>query len=147
MKSYLFSIELLISLMVVSCTEDNSTGTSKDELVNTVSNGTWRISYFFDSDTDETTNFSGYSFTFGASDLLTATNVTNTYTGSWNISDSSSDDDSPDDLDFNIIFTNPDNFEELSEDWEVLSSTSVKIELRHVSGGDGSTDYLTFEKN
>jgi hypothetical protein len=133
--------------MVVSCTEDNSTGTSKDELVNTVSNGTWRITYFFDSDTDETTNFSGYSFTFGASDLLTATNVTNTYTGSWNISDSSSDDDSPDDLDFNIIFTNPDNFEELSEDWEVLSSTSVKIELRHVSGGDGSTDYLTFEKN
>jgi len=146
MKSLLFSIALMIPLMFVSCKEDNNSGSAKNELINTVSQDTWRITYFFDSETDETSNFSGYSFDFGANDVLIATNNTNTYTGTWNISDSNSDDDSSDDLDFNINFTSPANFEELSEDWEVLTHTAVKIELRHVSGGDGSIDYLTFEK-
>ena len=147
MKTLLFSIALMIPLMFVSCTEDNNSGSTKNELINTMSQGTWRITYFFESDTDETANFSGYSFDFGANDVLTATNNTNTSSGTWNISDSSSDDDSSDDLDFNINFTSPANFEELSEDWEVLTHTTVKIELRHVSGGDGSIDYLTLEKN
>ena len=39
------------------------------------------------------------------------------------------------------------HFESISEDWRVLSSTASKIELKHISGGDGSIDLLTFEKN
>jgi len=147
MQNYFVTTAVMISLMMVSCSKDNNSASSKDELVSTVSNGTWRITYFFDSDTDETANFSGYDFTFGSSNLLTASNDANNHTGTWSISDSSSGDDSPGDLDFTIGFTSPANFEELTEDWEVLSKTSVKIELRHVSGGDGTTDYLTFEKN
>jgi hypothetical protein len=58
-----------------------------------------------------------------------------------------SNDDSLDDLDFTISFASPDNFTELSEDWKVLSRTDSKIELKHVSGGNGGTDLLTFEKN
>ena len=38
-------------------------------------------------------------------------------------------------------------FEEISEDWNVISRTATKIELKHVSGGDGSIDYLTLEKD
>jgi hypothetical protein len=52
-----------------------------------------------------------------------------------------------DDLDFNIAFTAPANFLELTYDWDIQSRTDTKIELIDVSGGNGGTDYLTFEKN
>jgi len=38
-------------------------------------------------------------------------------------------------------------FDELNEDWEVISKSDTKINLRHVSGGDGSIDVLEFTKN
>ena len=50
------------------------------------------------------------------------------------------------DIDFNIFFASPADFAELSEDWDIISHTASKIELKHVSGGNGGTDLLTFEK-
>ncbi len=38
------------------------------------------------------------------------------------------------------------DFEELSDDWDIISHSSTKIELIDISGGNGGTDYLTFEK-
>jgi hypothetical protein len=51
------------------------------------------------------------------------------------------------DIDFNIFFASPVDFSELSEDWDIITNTGTKIELIHVSGGNGGTDLLTFEKN
>ena len=51
------------------------------------------------------------------------------------------------DIDFNIFFASPVDFSELSEDWDIITNSSSKIELMHVSGGNGGTDLLTFEKN
>ena len=51
------------------------------------------------------------------------------------------------DIDFNIFFASPVDFSELSEDWDIIMNSSSKIELMHVSGGNGGTDLLTFEKN
>lgn len=48
---------------------------------------------------------------------------------------------------FNVFFANPSNFNELSENWDIVSYSNSKIELIHVSGGNGGTDVLTFEKN
>jgi hypothetical protein len=147
MKKLQVAFMVLFSLIISSCSKDDSASSVKDIVDNTVSNGTWKITYFYDSDTDETGHFTGYNFTFGDNNELTATNGTNTFTGSWNLMNSNSNDDSLDDLDFIISFASPDNFEDLSEDWEILTRTSTKIELQHVSGGDGGTDLVTFEKN
>lgn len=49
-------------------------------------------------------------------------------------------------IDFNIFFASPEDFNELSEEWNIVSYSDTKIELIHVSGGDGVTDLLTFEK-
>lgn len=124
--------------------EDEKT---KDEIESEVSTGSWRITYFSDSGTDETSNFSGYNFTFSTDGTLTAANGSNTYTGTWSITDSNSSDDSPSDLDFNINFNLTNNFEDLNDDWDISSHSSTKIELIDVSGGNGGTDYLTFTKN
>ncbi|WP_010232398.1 hypothetical protein [Gillisia marina] len=111
--------------------------------------GTWRITKFMEDDNDETDHFTGFNFTFAANGALIASDGTDTFEGTWSItdSDSSDDDSNDDDLDFNINFNLTNDFEELNEDWHFISRTANKIELIHISGGDGGTDLLTFEKN
>lgn len=114
----------------------------------TMQQGNWRITYYYDTDHEETSRFSNYTFSFDSNNVLKATNGTNTYTGMWSITDSRSGDDNPhSDIDFNIAFSSPANFAELSDDWDIVSQTSTKIELIDVSGGNGGTDHLVFEKN
>lgn len=48
-------------------------------------------------------------------------------------------------IDFNIFFASPEDFNELSDDWNIVSYSATKIELIDESG-DGETDLLTFEK-
>jgi hypothetical protein len=58
------------------------------------------------------------------------------------------DDDSFDsDIDVNIGFASPAEFADLTDDWDVAERTGTRIKLVDVSGGNGGTDYLTFEKN
>jgi len=128
---------LLSLFAVVSCNkdDDNPSNNTQTNVQTNVQSGTWRITKFIDSGTDETNHFQGYNFTFNSSGVLNANNGTNNYDGTWSITDSNSNDDSQDDLDFNINFN------------LFISQSSTKIELIDVSGGNGGTDYLTFEKN
>ena len=134
---------------LISCTDDDDdvNMNAESEVENNVKDGTWRITKFVDSDKDETDHFTGYSFTFKSSGILTASNGTNTFEGTWSITKSNSNDDSEDDLDFNINFNLMNDFEDLNDDWDILSQSAVKIELIDISGGNGGTDYLTFTKN
>ena len=150
--SSMFSMSRIVGALLVLFTaaacEDNSAQNDKLNEVNDVAkSGTWRITYYYDTDKEETTNFAGYNFTFGSDGKLTVTNGTNTYTGTWSISDSNSNDDTYDDLNFNIAFTTPPAFADLTDDWDIMEVAATRIKLIDVSGGNGGTDYLTFEKN
>jgi hypothetical protein len=112
-----------------------------------ITSGSWRISYFNDSGVNETANFNSYNFTFNGDGTLTASNGSNTYSGTWSVSDSNSNDDSTDDLDFNIYFNLTNDFEDLNDDWDIISHSSLELKLNDVSGGNGGTDELTFVKN
>lgn len=145
---------LLFMLNVAStCSNDDNTppqSTSVDPtpVINTVNTGNWIVTLYNDSGNVETTNFSNYIFTFGPGNVLTAVNGGTTVTGTWSVTSDNSNDDSPsNDLDFNIAFSAPANFADLTDDWNIISYTATKIQLIHVSGGNGGTDYLTFEKN
>lgn len=154
MKKVLFSSVMACIFMLTtasSCSsddDDNSSNNDPAPIVNTVTQGTWRVTSFVEDGDDHTNYFNDFDFTFGSNNVLTAVNGSTTYTGFWSVTNDDSDDDSPSNsLDFNIAFASPDNFTEISEDWDILERTSSKIRLRHVSGGDGSVDTLTFEKN
>ena len=155
MKAKLIFLNLFAVLLIaVSCdSNDDPADTQVDvnaaELQSAAQDGQWRITYYFDSDKEETSDYAGYVFTFGADGTVTATNGTMEVAGTWSVTDSSSsDDDSFDDsdVDFNLFFASPPNFEELTDDWDILEYSANRIRLIDVSGGDGSTDYLTFEK-
>jgi len=141
---------MVLSFGTISCSDNDESSPdlpSMQEIEDTMISGNWRITKFIDSGKDETNHFSGYDFVFNENGVLTSSNGTNTYEGSWSISDSNSSDDSPDDLDFNIQFNLTNDFEDLNDDWDILSVTASKMELVDVSGGNGGTDFLTFEKN
>ncbi len=148
-----FKISILVFILslftMISCNkdDDNPSDNTQTTVQSNVQTGTWRITKFIDSGTDETNDFSGFNFTFDESGVLNANNGTNNYVGTWSITDSNSNDDSQDDLDFNINFNLTNDFEDLNDDWDIVSQSSTKIELIDVSGGNGGTDYLTFEKN
>lgn len=142
-------IFVLNTASMCSSDDDSSSAQNPTEVINTVTSGTWRVTNFNEDGINETSYFTNYNFTFNSSGVLVATNGTDTHTGTWSVTDDDSNDDSPSNsgVDFNIFFSAPANFTELNEDWDILERTATKIRLRHISGGDGSTDLLTFEKN
>ena len=143
-------IYVSVLLTVISCTnknDDTPINTTQTTVKTNVQSGTWRITKFIDSGTDETNHFAGFNFTFNSSGVLNANDGTTNYDGNWTITDSNSNDDSQDDLDFNINFNLTNDFEDLNDNWVFISQTPSTIALINVSGGNGGTDYLTFEKN
>jgi hypothetical protein len=135
-------------ITTISCNkEDSPTDNVQNTIQTNLQNGTWRITKFNDSGVDETSHFTGYNFTFNSSGVLNASNGATSYNGTWSITDRNSNDDTQDDLDFNINFNLTNDFEDLNDDWDFISQSSTKIELIDISGGNGGTDYLTFEKN
>ena len=137
MKKIFALATVFIALGLTSCKKDEpSTST-----ITTVSAGTWRVTYYWDTNRDETANFNGFNFTFGTSNLVSASNSLLTINGTWSIAN----DDSK--IKLILAFTTNANFIEISDDWHVIERTETKIRLQDVSGGNGGTDYLTFEKN
>jgi hypothetical protein len=145
MKSILFYLSVII-LTFSSCSKDDD-AKSTTQINSNVQSGTWRITKYIDSQVDETSKFAGYNFTFQSNGIVYATKGSVNYTGAWSITDSNSNDDSQDDLDFNLYFDLTNDFEDLNDNWDFISQSANKIELLDVSGGSGETDYLTFEKN
>jgi len=165
MKNIISKSMLIIAVVLVaiacskdeSNTPDNTNNSNSAQQVTTLmtQTGSWKITYFWDTDKDETSNFTGYVFNFNADGSLTAVKGSTTVSGSWSVVDDSSnssnddDGDSTDDDDFNIFFSvsTTSDFDDLIDDWDIISVSADKIELTDVSGGNGGTDFLTFEKN
>jgi hypothetical protein len=147
MKTILLSLSLLAVLGACSKWQSN-----QQQINNISTDGTWIVSSYVDDGDDETADFTTFRFTFLESGVLNATDLlssnSNPYAGSWSITDSNSndDDDSLNDLDFNINFSVNNKLDDLSDDWDIISYTDTEIKLIDVSGGNGGTDYLTLTK-
>jgi len=142
MKKMRFIAIVVMAIWIAGCSKKEDNSISDIGGVNdAITQGSWRVSYFWDSGKDETNHFADYQFTFNASGELIAASGSSTVSGTW----SSLDDDSI--LKLVISFASPDDFTDLNDDWHIIEATAKKIRLEDVSGGGGGTDYLTFEKN
>lgn len=157
----IFCLAIILPLLCVNCSnDDDSNDTNDDSMMQEAQNlmaiamdGTWIISNFIDSGENETNDFQGYQFTFASNGVLTASNGTNTLTGTWSVtsnnSDSNDDDgsSSDDNIEFNIFFpvSEDNDFEDLNDDWDVSSTSTTQINLLDIEP-DGEDDVLQFTK-
>jgi hypothetical protein len=156
-KLHLLLVLIFTAFLLTACEEDdddddtprtsNQSAVIKAEVTANLQNGNWRVFKMIDSGQNETQDFNGYIFTFQSNGVVSAVKNNTTYNGNWNITDSDSNDDSQDDLDFNLNFSQPPSFSDLNDDWDFISQSASKIELIDISGGNGGVDSLTFVKN
>ncbi len=103
-----------------------------------LTSGSWFVTYFFD-DVDETSDFADYEFTFATDNTAQAISSSNTVDGTWSLTNSNTPD-------LNLFFGTNNPFDELDEDWDIIEATQDIIKLKHISGSDGSVDFLTYER-
>jgi hypothetical protein len=151
MRTFVMSMLMLCFFALTSCQKKKEdprpTDVTRQEVLNSMTSGIWRISLYNDSGTDKTNDYSGYTITFNSNGTVIAQKGVESISGTWSITDSNSNDDSLKDMDFNLNFSSNATWVELNDDWDFKSHTGVKVELQDVSGGNRGTDLLTFKKN
>ncbi|MFE3871108.1 hypothetical protein ACFX5F_07715 [Flavobacterium sp. ZS1P70] len=106
-----------------------------------------KITFYWDSNLNETINFNSFNFSFGANNVLIATEGTNTYKGTWSITDTNGYIDSLSNFKFDITFTAPIHFVEIIDDWKIIDESASYIKLRYVIERNDQKDFLAFSKN
>ena len=115
---------LVIAGLTVSCKkEDNSPSTSSSSISSIITTGSWRVSYYHESNDDHTTDFSGYTFTFSSSGTMTANYSSGTTNGTWEI-----DDSNVNEFHMSIGTTAPLN--KLDHGWLIISQSSTEIKMK-----------------
>ena len=141
----LFNVLLASSVLVMaSCSkddDDNSPSGPSAEVAASLKQGTWRITSYSDNGTDKTVDYNGYNFTFANNGTVSTTNGTLTANGTWK----TQIDDGKHELD--IEFSTPALFQEIDEDWEIVTQTPTVISLKDVNDAGTETDLLVLTKN
>jgi hypothetical protein len=134
------AFSLLMFASFASCTtnDDNSSGGNNN---GTPAAGQWNVSYFYDKQ-DETSNYTGYTFEFGADGSLSASNGSQSWSGTWQ----TGIDDSANKFLIDFTGTVPSALTELEEDWRIIKIEDNFMHFEHTSGGNGDTDVLKFTK-
>ena len=114
-------------------------GGNEPTLSDIIIEGDWSIANYTNADVDETTNYTGFSLAFSNDGTLVVTNDTQSIEGDWE----ESEDNGVAHLELDFGSEAP--FEELGENWEVVSFTNDRIELTNANE-DETTDTLVFEK-
>lgn len=127
MKHFIFPA-LLAALFWTGCSKSNDDNSSPS---NPQLSGTkWIVTYFWDKDKEETSDFNGYSFEFKDNGVLIAYLPDGTTkTGQWTVSSSSNK------LIFNISGTYA--LDEINDEWIILEKTDTVMKLK-----DDNTTHL-----
>ncbi len=118
----------LLAVLATGCqnkTNTDITPGNNNSVSGTVTSGKWTVSYFYDNDKDETSDYGGYTFEFKADKTLAATRSAATTTGTWS---ELTDDGLP-----RLVITlntTDDKLVELNDDWVIESKTNSEIKLK-----------------
>ncbi|WP_340066077.1 hypothetical protein [Ascidiimonas aurantiaca] len=118
--------------------EGNNDGEAQ-EVRSFIINSTWLVASYFSDGVDGTANFSGYEFGFDTEGKVVVEGNGQMVEGSWVVY---LDNDS---IDFDMNLGENDPFNNLNEDWEVVSATETRIELKQTND-NMVTKTIVFEK-
>jgi hypothetical protein len=135
------AIFLVTIVMAFSACKNNDNIADIETNKKIISNGSWKVSYFFDKDKDETSDFAGHTLQFMDNGVFKVSNSTATYQGTWSMQAASSDHGQK--LIINI--TGNKYIDELADDWLVISITNSQIKLR--DDNDSHIEELHLVKN
>ena len=143
MKIFISRLTWLLFIIVGSlgsCTnsdDDQSMPNNPDPQV--ITQGDWKVTWYWDKDKDETNDFASYVFNFNGSGAFESTNAGSTVNGTWQ---ATTDDGSQRLAISSGSVTKP--LTDLDDDWIIVSMTSNKIELK--DDNDEHLEELRFEK-
>ena len=131
------------ALILQRVCDDNANDGDVVEIRNTLMQGNWGVSKFVDDGKDETANFTGFNFDFQTTHMINATAGVSgpTYPGVWRVLRNSDGK-----LKVYLNLGEEDPLGDLTDDWDFVSISENRIELRDISGGNGGIDTLVFEK-
>ena len=122
--------------------QDCSNSGSLEDLEAIIIDGTWIVASYIDSGDNDTAVYANYSLEFNADGSVVATDGgSNTFYGTWDAFLNTGGD-----LKLLLDFATQVPFDEFNDDWLVIDLQTDRIELYDLSGGDGTEDFLVFEK-
>lgn len=133
----LFGLFLLIASCENALSDDDSSSQDISVIVSE-NNAQWRISYYWDKDKDETSDFQGYTFTFESDGKLKAQKGDQLQAGTWRIIQ----DDGRQKFVIDLGQLSP--LEELTDDWLILEKSTSIIKLK--DDNDDHLEELHFSK-
>jgi hypothetical protein len=146
-------IMVVALLFLVACNSNddiNNPVNPNENIVTDLPQSSWKITYFFDDNTNQTNIYAGFSFNFNTNGSVRVVNDIFSETGSWLYEDashdSSDDDGIENDEELILVFSNSNFFSKLSDDWHITSASKTKVELFDESS-DGNMQFLTFTKH
>jgi hypothetical protein len=130
-RTSIFLAVAFVITMFFSCSKSDGTDNSGDALFAPV--GNWGVTLYFDN-TDQTSNYAGYIFTFDNNGQVVAMRGTNTIRGLWSGTSSK----------FKLNFTDA-LLGELNDEWQIVELTTTKIRLK--DSDPAQDDRLEFTRN
>ncbi|SRR5690606_29952007 len=136
---------LIIFIVFASCSSDDDAGnvntTEFENIKSTLPQGEWKISKFIDIETDKTSAFESFVFTFNEDGSVTAQNDLFTENGIWAYDNTSSNTE-----ELVLQFSEQVPFDEINDDYDIVSVSNSTVELADESGENGEIEILTFTK-
>jgi hypothetical protein len=130
----------VLAILFASCSNNDTTSDPLADLAiknNMVIESAWTVKQYTDSGKDETSDFSGYKFTFNGNGTLIAMSSGTTFNGTWVLAqgsktpDDSGNNSEDDKLNkFTISISGNKQMEDLSHKWLVDKLTETEIWLR-----------------
>lgn len=125
------------------CNENNDDG-DVTEIRNILMGGEWVVAQYSEDGGSSTSTYASYTFNFQSNNVLAVTPSPTgpTFESLWRVLRNS---DNQLKVYLNIM-GEADPSLNLTDDWDFVSITNDRLELRDVSGGDGSVSILVFER-
>ncbi|MDN5203905.1 hypothetical protein QQ008_21110 [Fulvivirgaceae bacterium BMA10] len=129
----------VVDLLTFERPSNDGGGDDSPSLSEVIIQGEWEVAKYLDSGENETSDFNDFVLVFKENGTIVVTKGDDTIEGTWSVK---TDDGVKK---FVLNFENV-PFNEFNDDWDIVSVTETRVEVRDVSGGDNSVDTLVLER-